>query len=60
MSEERTAAAVQLRNAGNSTSAIARQLGVGASSVTRALARYDRQPPVIATIHTRAGADDAA
>ena len=37
MTEERVTAAVQLRDAGNSTSAIARQLGVGASSVTRAL-----------------------
>lgn len=41
MTEERTTAAVQLREAGNSVSAIARQLGVGASSVTRALARHD-------------------
>lgn len=41
MTEERITAAVQLRDAGNSTSAIARQLGVGASSVTRALTRYD-------------------
>lgn len=49
MTAERTTAAVQLREAGNSVSAIARQLGVGASSVTRALARHDsgkevRQP----------------
>lgn len=42
MTEERITAAVQLRDAGNSTSAIARQLGVGASSVTRALTRYDK------------------
>ncbi len=44
MNEERTRAAVQLRSAGNSISAIARQLGVGASSVTRALARHDVEP----------------
>ena len=43
MNEERTRAAVQLRAAGNSISAIARQLGVGASSVTRALARHDAE-----------------
>ncbi len=42
MTEERITAAVQLRDAGNSTSAIARQLGVGASSVTRALTRHDQ------------------
>ena len=41
MTAERVTAAVQLRDAGNSTSAIARQLGVGASSVARALTRYD-------------------
>jgi len=42
MSQERISAAVQMRHAGTSTSAIARTLGVGASSVTRALARYDQ------------------
>lgn len=41
MTEERVAAAVQLRDTGTSVSAIARSLGVGASSVTRALTRYD-------------------
>ncbi|MDN5770131.1 MAG: recombinase family protein [Microlunatus sp.] len=45
MNEERIAAAVQLRDAGTSTSAIARTLGVGASSVTRALARHDAAAP---------------
>ncbi|CAI9411691.1 DNA-invertase hin [Aestuariimicrobium sp. T2.26MG-19.2B] len=42
MTEERVTAAVQLRDAGNSISAIARELGVGASSVIRALTRYDQ------------------
>lgn len=41
---DRVAAAVQMRGAGASTSAIARTLGVGASSVTRALARLDHDP----------------
>lgn len=41
MSADRIAAAVQLRDAGASISAIARSLGVGASSVSRALDRYD-------------------
>lgn len=53
MTEERVTAAVQLRAAGNNTSAIARQLGVGASSVTRALARYDQ---IAATNHVSEGA----
>lgn len=43
MNAERVAAAVQLRDAGSSTAAIARALGVGASSVARALVRYDEQ-----------------
>lgn len=43
MTTERMTAAVQLRDAGNSTSAIARQLGVGASSVSRALTQYDHE-----------------
>lgn len=42
MGADRIAAAVQLRDAGTSISAIARSLGVGASSVSRALDRYDR------------------
>ena len=41
MTPERVTAAVQMRDAGSSVSAIARALSVGASSVTRALARYD-------------------
>ena len=41
MTPERVTAAVQMRDAGSSVSAIARALGVGASSVTRALTRHD-------------------
>lgn len=41
MTQERVTAAVQLRDGGASVSAIARSLGVGASSVTRALTRHD-------------------
>jgi len=41
MTPERITAAVQMRDAGSSVSAIARALSVGASSVTRALTRYD-------------------
>ena len=41
MTTDRVTAAVQMRNAGSSVSAIARALGVGASSVTRALDRHD-------------------
>ena len=41
MTPERITAAVQMRDAGSSVSAIARALSVGASSVTRALARHD-------------------
>lgn len=44
MSTERITASVQMRDAGTSVSAIARALGVGASSVTRALARHDSTP----------------
>lgn len=42
MTAERVTAAVQMRDAGSSVSAIARALGVGASSVTRALTRHDQ------------------
>ncbi len=52
MSAERVAAAVQLRATGTSITAIARTLGVGASSVTRALARYDRQRPTLTAAGT--------
>jgi DNA invertase Pin-like site-specific DNA recombinase len=52
MSAERVAAAVQLRAAGTSITAIARTLGVGASSVTRALARYDQQRPTLTAAGT--------
>lgn len=41
MTPERIAAAVNMRDNGDSVSKIARTLGVGASSVTRALAKYD-------------------
>ncbi|MDT3318096.1 recombinase family protein [Microbacterium sp. KSW4-11] len=41
MSDERTAAAVQMRANGDSVAKIGRTLGVGASSVARALDRYD-------------------
>ena len=41
MTPERVTAAVQMRDAGSSVSAIARALGVGASSVARALTRHD-------------------
>ena len=41
MTPERVTAAVQMRDAGSSVSAIARALSVGASSVTRALTRHD-------------------
>lgn len=41
MTADRVTAAVQMRDAGSSVSAIARALSVGASSVTRALTRYD-------------------
>ena len=41
MTADRVTAAVQMRDAGSSVSAIARALGVGASSVTRALTRHD-------------------
>ena len=41
MTPERVTAAVQLRDAGSSISATARVLGVSASSVSRALARFD-------------------
>lgn len=43
MSDERTAAAVQMRGNGDSVAKIGRTLGVGASSVARALDRYDRE-----------------
>lgn len=52
MNAERVAAAVQLRDAGTSTTAIARALGVGASSVTRALTRYDQQSPALTAAST--------
>jgi len=45
MTPERVTAAVQMRDAGSSVSAIARALGVGASSVNRALARHDSTDP---------------
>ncbi|MCA0252637.1 MAG: recombinase family protein [Actinobacteria bacterium] len=41
MTPERVAAAADMRQRGISISAIARTMGVGASSVTRALARHD-------------------
>lgn len=41
MSGERTAAAAQMRDNGDSIAKIGRTLGVGASSVARSLARYD-------------------
>lgn len=43
MTPERVAAAVQMRAARQSIAQIARTLGVGASSVSRALAKYDEQ-----------------
>ena len=52
MSHERVAAAVRLRDAGTSITAIAKALGVGASSVTRALARHDQQAATNATATT--------
>jgi len=52
MSAERVPAAVQLRAAGTSITAIARTLGVGASSITRALARYDQQRPTLTAAGT--------
>lgn len=44
MTAERTAAAVRMREQGDSVAHIARVLGVGASSVSRALARGDVSP----------------
>lgn len=43
MTDERTAAAVQMRGNGDSVAKIGRTLGVGASSVARALDRYCRE-----------------
>ncbi|MFI8634196.1 recombinase family protein [Microbacterium sp. NPDC077663] len=43
MTDERTAAAVQMRGNGDSVAKIGRTLGVGASSVARALDRYYRE-----------------
>lgn len=59
ISTERVTAAVKLRDAGTSTSAIARTLRVGASSVTCALNRHDlagsQQEPALARQHTTNG-----
>jgi len=43
MSDERTAVAVKMREGNESVAKIARTLGVGASSVARALARHDAE-----------------
>ena len=43
MTPDKLAAALRLRDAGDSTSAIARALGVGRSSVERALDKHDRE-----------------
>ena len=43
MSDERTAAAVRMRDNGDSVAKIGRTLGVGASSVARALARHEQE-----------------
>lgn len=48
MTPERIAAAVTMRDSGENVSKIARTLGVGASSVTRALAKYDADQVPIA------------
>lgn len=45
MTAERTAAAVRMREQGDSVAHIARVLGVGASSVARALVRVDSREP---------------
>lgn len=55
MTDERTAAAVRMRTDGVSTSTIAKILGVGASSVTRALNRHDHD-----AAHRPAGVEHAA
>ncbi len=49
MTPERTAAAVQMRENGDSIVHIARVLGVGKSSVARALAKNDQDAPAEAT-----------
>ncbi|PDQ36443.1 MAG: resolvase [Candidatus Lumbricidophila eiseniae] len=47
MTPERVKAAVRMRDAGDSIAEIARTFGVGASSVSRALAKHDEQASVI-------------
>jgi len=46
MTPERVKAAVRMRDAGDSIAEIARTFGVGASSVSRALAKHDEQASV--------------
>jgi transposase-like protein len=46
MTPERTQAAVRMRADGDSIAQIARTFGVGASSVSRALAKQDDETPV--------------
>lgn len=49
MTAERTSEAVRMRDAGLSIAKIARAFGVGASSVSRALAKHDENPPTDAS-----------
>lgn len=47
MTPERTAAAVQMHEQGHSILHIAKVLGVGKSSVSRALAKHDESQPAV-------------